>query len=245
MKKWLIIAVSIAVVVAAIAVVCMICNNGQYVYIGSDGKQIAEPKIEENAWQPYKAIDLMDSTHVYKVSWSPEANTDRVMYCRAVFRNDKEKQYRLIAPWLDGVDIERPNMDDIQFDKVLISSLPEGALSIILLPSRGLDIDYSAEDFSFFVQKVCEPLGLTTLKQIIVALKNNPRLIRQYIRDISLGHSYETSGIRVEAVKSGPQVFHKQLFHIMYEIPLEEVPLYVNDDPDVLPVVHWRLEIAK
>jgi hypothetical protein len=31
----------------------------------------------------------------------------------------------------------------------------------------------------------------------------------------------------------------------MYEIPLEEVPLYVNDDPDVLPVVNWRLEIAK
>jgi len=107
-----------------------------------------------------------------------------------------------------------------------------------------LDIDYSAEDFAFFVQKVCEPLGLTTLKQIIVAL-NNPRLIRQYIRDISLGHSYETNGIYIEAVRTGQQEFHKQLFHIMYEIPLEEVPLYVNDDPDVLPVVHWRLEIAK
>ena len=44
-----------------------------------------------------------------------------------------------------------------------------------------MDIDYGAEDFAFFVQRVCEPLELTTLKQIIVAL-NNPRLIRQYIR---------------------------------------------------------------
>jgi len=129
MKKWMIIAVSIAAVVTAIAVVCTICNNGQYVYIGPNGKQVAEPKIEENAWQPYKAIDLTDSTHVYKVSWSQKYGAVQTVYCKAVFRNDKEKQYRLIAPWLDGVDIERPNMDDIQFDRVLISSLPEGALT--------------------------------------------------------------------------------------------------------------------
>jgi len=128
MKKWVIVAVGITVVVAAIAVVCTICNNGQNIYIGPDGKQIAEPKIEENAWQPYKAIDILDSTHIYKVSWTQKYGAVQTVYCRAAFRNDKEKQYRLIAPWLDGVDIERPNMDDIQFDRVLISSLPEGAL---------------------------------------------------------------------------------------------------------------------
>ena len=108
----------------------------------------------------------------------------------------------------------------------------------------GLDIAYDSEDFTLFKNEVCDPLKLTTLKQIITAL-GNPKLIKQYIRDISNGHSYETSGIYIEAVKSGQQKFHKQLFHIMYEIPLEEVPLYVNDDPDVLPVVHWRLKVAK
>jgi len=117
-------------------------------------------------------------------------------------------------------------------------------MSIWLPPNLGLDIPYSMEDFEFFKNSVCDPLELTTLKQIITVL-SNPKLIKQYIRDISNGHSYSTCGIYIEAVKPGQEAFHKQLFHIMYEIPLEEVPLYVNDDPDVLPVVHWRLKIAK
>jgi hypothetical protein len=117
-------------------------------------------------------------------------------------------------------------------------------MSIWLPPDMGLDIAYSVEDFALFISKVCDTLSLTTLKKVVTIL-GNPKLIKQYIKDISDGRVPDNVGIFIEAVGTGQQKFHKQLFHIMYEIPLEEVPLYVNDDPDVLPVVSWRLEIAK
>jgi hypothetical protein len=118
-------------------------------------------------------------------------------------------------------------------------------MSLWIPPNTGLDIAYHADDFILFREKVCDLLGLTTLKKVIPLLAHSPILIKEYIYQISQGQAYSSNGLHLEAVTRGQQKYHQQIFHIMYEIPLEEVPLYVNDDPDVIPVVNWRLEIAK
>jgi hypothetical protein len=81
---------------------------------------------DTNAWQPYMVIAPEDTTHVFRVVWAQKYGEFKTEYCKLVFRNDKEKQYKLIAPWLPGVDIERQNMDDIKFEKISIDSMPTG-----------------------------------------------------------------------------------------------------------------------
>lgn len=91
---------------------------------------VVTPKYTEqpNEWQVYKAIEPNDTDHVYRVTWTQKYGATQVAYCKVVFRNDKEKQYKLVAPWLAGLDIERANMDDIQFEKVPMKDIPDGAL---------------------------------------------------------------------------------------------------------------------
>jgi len=125
MKKWAIVAVGVAATVLAIIIACTVCNRS--CYVDADGNPVAVTKIESNDWQPYLAIDPTDTAHVYRVTWVQKYGSTQIAYCRVVFRNDKEKQYKLIAPWLSGIEIERANMDDIQFDKVPMDSVPESA----------------------------------------------------------------------------------------------------------------------
>jgi len=124
-KKWIAI---VTAIIAAAAIGYVIWEVNQPVYMGPGTKAVEEPKIEPNEWQPYKSIDPSDSTHVYKVTWSQKYGATQVMYCKVVFRNDKEKQYRLVAPWLNGLDIERQNMDDIQFNVISRDNVPKGFL---------------------------------------------------------------------------------------------------------------------
>jgi hypothetical protein len=110
---------------------------------------------------------------------------------------------------------------------------------------QGLDIPYNEDDFIFFDDKVCSVLQLTTLSRVIHEVEYSPGRVREYICNTSHGIPSRIGDIRTESVSDGQIKFHAQLFHVMWEIPLEEVPLYVNDDPVVIPVVKWRLEIAK
>jgi hypothetical protein len=127
MKKRVIVAVGVTVILA-IVIACTICNRPYYV--GTNGKPVKVEEIAPNDWQPYKAIDPADSTHVYRVIWSQKYGSVQTAYCKVVFRNDKEKQYKLIAPWLSGIEIERANMDDIQFDRIPLDSVPEEVLKL-------------------------------------------------------------------------------------------------------------------
>lgn len=84
---------------------------------------VSEVKIEPNVWQPYKAVDPTDSTHIYRVSWG-----DSIIYCKAIFKHDTDGIYKLVAPWLDVVDIRVPSTDSIFFEKVSIDSVPAEAV---------------------------------------------------------------------------------------------------------------------
>ena len=123
--KWIAISVGILTVLAIIYVVW---DFNRFQYFGTDFKAVPEPKPVTNEWMPYKAIDPDDSLNVLSVTWTEKYGETKTVYCKVVFKNDKEKQYKLVAPWLGTVDIERANMDDIRFDRILKSSVPVKAL---------------------------------------------------------------------------------------------------------------------
>jgi hypothetical protein len=122
MKKWIPVILGVAIV---ILIGYTIWEANRPVYFGPNMHVIDEPKIDTNAWQPYKNISPDDTGHVYRVLWSQKYGMVQAAYCVVVFRNDKEKQYKLVAPWLDGLEIERANMDDIKFDKISKDSVPK------------------------------------------------------------------------------------------------------------------------
>lgn len=126
MKKWYPWVVGVIALVVVAAIGFSIWSSKELP--GLPLVKIGEPKIEPNAWQPYKAIDPDDSTHALRVVWAQKYGEVKTVYCKVVFRNDKEKQYKLVAPWLSGFDIERQNMDDIKFEKILIDSVPAGIM---------------------------------------------------------------------------------------------------------------------
>jgi hypothetical protein len=113
-------------------------------------------------------------------------------------------------------------------------------------PSQTLpEIGYSPEDFVKFREEVCRKIGLPTLREVTEVLGLEPVLIKEYIEAVARGLRYSRNGIQLKDTTEGQRKYHQHLFHIMYEVPLDDVPLYVNDDSDFLPVVNWRLDIAK
>ncbi len=125
MKKWIAFTIGI---VAVGAIGYAIWDTNQTAYFGLNMHRADTLKIEPNEWQAYKYIDLADSTHVYRVIWTQKYGATQVAYCKVVFKNDKTGQYKLVAPWTGGVEIERSNMDDISFDRITLDSVPAVAL---------------------------------------------------------------------------------------------------------------------
>lgn len=80
--------------------------------------------VEENSWRPYLSISDKSNDEIYEVVWDQKYGVTKTMYCVVVFRNESIKQYKLIAPWLDGAIIEYQNTNDIKFKKVLKSNVP-------------------------------------------------------------------------------------------------------------------------
>ena len=80
--------------------------------------------IDANPWQPYLNIPVGDTDNVYEVSWDQKYGSSKAAYCMVVFRNEKSRQYKLVAPWLDGLIIEYQNVNDIKFNKVSKKDVP-------------------------------------------------------------------------------------------------------------------------
>lgn len=87
------------------------------------GSKYVETPIDPNDWKAFKFVTTYDTNHVYKVTWSQSWGTPMIAYCKAVFINEKSKQYRLVAPWFSTIDLERANIDDIKFELVPLDSV--------------------------------------------------------------------------------------------------------------------------
>lgn len=116
MKKWIIVS-SIIVALAIIAIVYEIWRNTSPVNLTSYST-IDSVKIEANPWQPYLSIPIDDTENVYEVIWSQKYGSARICYCKAIFINEKMRQYKMIAPWRAGIIVEYANTNDIAFNKV-------------------------------------------------------------------------------------------------------------------------------
>jgi len=77
-----------------------------------------EVKIEPNDWQVVQSIDLNDSLRVIKVVYQEKYGSERIVFCNAIFENKKTSEYKCIAPWLEGLVLEKSNVNAITYNKV-------------------------------------------------------------------------------------------------------------------------------
>jgi hypothetical protein len=81
-------------------------------------KQISGQVDLSNDWKTVIAIASDDTTNVIKIGYDQKYGSHIEFYCKAMFRNDKTNQYKFIAPWMVGTEVERANIDAITYDRV-------------------------------------------------------------------------------------------------------------------------------
>jgi hypothetical protein len=120
MVKWVVIAI---VILGGIGIAYEIWNQNSSVDL-SNYTNRDSVVIETNAWEPYLNIPEGDTESIFEVTWDQKYGATKTSFCMIVFRNEQAKQYKLVAPWLDGVIIEYQNTNDIKFNKVLRKDAP-------------------------------------------------------------------------------------------------------------------------
>lgn len=99
----------------------------------------------------------------------------------------------------------------------------------------------TVRDLKLFADKVCVEVGLNNLKANIEGFGYEHYQTMETIRDISKGFiGYSTSRVSETSKK-----FHEDIFDVLYLKKLEELPLMINGDEDIVPVVKWRFQIGK
>jgi len=85
-----------------------------------------EVEIKVNPWEVFMATDTLN-IDAYRVSWDQGFGLgyQKVEYCRVVFHNNKQRLYMLVAPWFSNKIVERANINNISFDKILIADIPD------------------------------------------------------------------------------------------------------------------------
>jgi hypothetical protein len=111
-------------------------------------------------------------------------------------------------------------------------------------PHSNIYIVYSSEDIALFRDTVCEEVGLPTLKKAIDHFGCNHDLLKKLIETIAKDRTYERDGLRVTCDSKEAQEYHQKLYKLMYEIPFEDTPLYINEENVFLPVIKWRLSTS-
>jgi hypothetical protein len=112
-------------------------------------------------------------------------------------------------------------------------------------PKSDIFIVYSADDIVLFRDTVCEKIGLYTLKKAIDHFGCDHNSLKRLIATIARDRTYEWDGLRVTCDSKEAQEYHQKLYKLMYEIPFEDTPLYINEEDVFLPVIKWRLMISK
>jgi len=111
----------IAIVIVALGIIAIgyeILKNSSP-SIPSNYKTSDTLKVEINPWVPYLSISEEDTVNIYEVIWDQKYGATKTAYCMVIFKNDKLRQYKLIAPWINSIVIEGQNINDIKITKVL------------------------------------------------------------------------------------------------------------------------------
>jgi hypothetical protein len=109
-------------------------------------------------------------------------------------------------------------------------------------PGTIFDPGYSTEDIGKLCDRYCDSSSMTMFKK---AFTMDPALFFDCWVSQARGNVFEFDGVAVKPAVGKVQIFSQKVFHILYEIPIESVPLYVNEDSFLSEIAKWRLEIAK
>jgi len=103
------------------------------------------------------------------------------------------------------------------------------------------NIDYLKSDLKLFAEIVCVKIGLNNLCTFIKNNDYNNYYLQEHIRKIATG----VDGYLWDKITESSKLYHESLYNVMYIKKLDELPLMINGDPDLVPVVSWRFEIGK
>lgn len=103
------------------------------------------------------------------------------------------------------------------------------------------DVCYTQEDLKLFAETVCVEIGLNNLKNFIEQHYCRDSDLKYYIANMASGKpDFPCANLTNTAIN-----YHKDLFDVMYLKKLRDMPLMINGDSDLVPVVKWRLKIGK
>jgi len=91
------------------------------VYNYNIGTQIAvlvEPKIEKNDWIVLTSIKSDDTLNIIEVCYQEKYGLERVVFCTAIFENQKLGEYKCISPTLNLI-LQKSNLNSFQTKTVL------------------------------------------------------------------------------------------------------------------------------
>lgn len=74
-------------------------------------------QIEKNDWELENSINKPDS-FCLKITFQEKYGNLVTLYCMALFRNDKTRQYKLVAPWYNSKIINIDNIDDVSIIEI-------------------------------------------------------------------------------------------------------------------------------
>jgi hypothetical protein len=104
------------------------------------------------------------------------------------------------------------------------------------------NVVYTREDLKLFAETVCEEIPLPSIKKFLERNGYEHYELRKLIHSISRGKE-EFNFVDVTDTAAE---FHGWIFDTMYVKHLKEIPLMINiKDHHKLPVVKWRLKVAK
>ena len=114
----------------------------------------------------------------------------------------------------------------------------------LLLPTIK-EVNYSVEDLRLFAKNVCSSVNLHSLKQVLEHCKYDEDFLRGYLKSISEGNKHFKDVSVTEDITKTSKEYHQEVYHVMFQVALSDLPLYVNEHIDLKPVVSWRFTIGK
>lgn len=101
-------------IVIILVVLLIGCNNKEKIkevniptiemplYVFNSGKT----EIEKNDWEPSNFIHSDSSSYVLRIDLKEKYDGYYHIYCKALFSNQKTRQFKLIAPWIEDIVID-------------------------------------------------------------------------------------------------------------------------------------------
>lgn len=106
---------------------------------------------------------------------------------------------------------------------------------------------YSKEELILFHDTVCGEVQLKTISIVLELFKYDHELLKIFIAKSAIHDSNQLNFLGIFKVKvtDSSKEYHKNLFDIMYIRKLDELPLLINNDKDLKPIILWRFKIGK